>query len=72
VILDLNLPRVPGTEILRHIRSDVRLAGVQVVVVTAYHNLVAEVEGDADLVLLKPVTFSWLRDRIRELPVAGA
>ena len=62
VILDLNLPRVSGAQILRHIRADARLAGTRVIVATAYPNMAQELREEADLVLLKPVSFTQLRD----------
>lgn len=62
VVLDLNLPRVPGMEILRRIRADGRLAGVKVIVATAYPHLADAVRDNADYVLPKPVSFSTLHD----------
>jgi DNA-binding response OmpR family regulator len=62
VILDLQLPRVPGTQILRHVRSDARLAGTRVIVVTAHPNLAASLQDRADWILIKPVNFGQLRD----------
>jgi len=62
VILDLNLPRVPGTEILRHIRADERLNNTKVIVATAYPRMAEDLQDDADLILLKPVSFIQLRD----------
>ncbi len=61
VILDLNLPRVSGTEILSKIRSDERLADTCVIVATAHPQLADSVQGEADLVLLKPISFTQLR-----------
>lgn len=62
VILDLNLPRVPGTEVLRHIRADKRLTDTKVIIATAYPRLAESVRDEADLVLLKPVSFVQLRE----------
>ena len=62
VVLDLELPRVSGVEILRQIRADVRLAGTRVIIATAYPDLAAGLEEKADLVLFKPVSFIQLRD----------
>jgi DNA-binding response OmpR family regulator len=62
VVLDLNLPRVPGTEILRQIRADARLAKTRVVVVTAFQNLARAVKDEANWILLKPITFGQLRE----------
>jgi DNA-binding response OmpR family regulator len=62
VILDLQLPRVPGTDILRFIRAEPRLAKTRVIVATAYSNLAANLQDKADWVLIKPVNFGQLRD----------
>jgi DNA-binding response OmpR family regulator len=62
VILDLDLPRVSGTEILHHIRADARLAKTCVIIATAFPDLAVGLEEEADLVLVKPVSFSQLRD----------
>jgi two-component system response regulator len=61
VILDLNLPRVSGMDILRQIRSDPRLVNTRVVVVTAHDEMVNDIQDQADLVLIKPVAFSQIR-----------
>jgi DNA-binding response OmpR family regulator len=61
VILDLNLPQVPGTDILRRIRTDARFSETCVVVATAHPHLADTVQGEADLVLLKPISFTQLR-----------
>jgi CheY-like chemotaxis protein len=61
VILDLNLPRVSGIDILRQIRSDPRLVNTRVVVVTAHDEMVNDIQDQADLVLIKPVAFSQIR-----------
>jgi DNA-binding response OmpR family regulator len=62
VILDLCLPRVAGTEILRRIRTNKRLAGTYVIVISADPNLASSSLEQADQVLIKPIGFSWLRD----------
>jgi two-component system response regulator (stage 0 sporulation protein F) len=64
VLLDLNLPKVLGTEILQHIRSDQRLHGICVVVVTAYKHLAEAVYEQADHVLNKPFEFDQLNQLI--------
>lgn len=61
VILDLNLPQVSGAEILAHIRSDERLLKTCVIVATAHPQMADSVQGEADLVLLKPISFTQLR-----------
>ena len=62
VILDLHLPNVSGKEILHHIQTDLRLRATRVMVVTADAALADSLEDEADLALLKPVSFHQLRD----------
>ena len=61
VILDLNLPRLPGTEILKYIREAPRLADVRVIVATAFPRLAETLRGEVDWTLVKPVNFGQLR-----------
>jgi CheY-like chemotaxis protein len=67
VILDLCLPRVAGTEILRRIRGDERLTNAYVIVISADPILAGTALEQADQVLVKPISFSWLRDLAVEL-----
>ncbi|MBN1138021.1 MAG: response regulator [Anaerolineae bacterium] len=67
VILDMHLPGVSGDKILRHIRTDPRLAKTRIVVASADVALAQTLEADADLILLKPVGFIQLRDLARRL-----
>ena len=62
VVLDLHLPRVSGENILRRIRADDRLAHTQVIIASADPRMAEELQDRADLVLLKPIGFSQLRD----------
>ena len=66
-ILDLRLPRVDGDELLRQIRADARLAGTRVIVATADPLMAQTLQGAADLVLIKPISFSQLRDLAKQL-----
>jgi CheY-like chemotaxis protein len=61
VVLDLNLPFVSGMDVLQKIRSDPRLTETRVVVVTAHDEMANSIQDQADLVLIKPVTFSQIR-----------
>jgi CheY-like chemotaxis protein len=61
VVLDLNLPFVSGMDVLQQIRSDPRLTETRVVVVTAHDEMANSIQDQADLVLIKPVTFSQIR-----------
>jgi len=62
VVLDLHLPRVSGMDILHQIRADPRLTGTRVIVATAHPRMADSLRDEADLVLLKPISFSQLRD----------
>ena len=67
VVLDLCLPGVAGTEILRRIRTVERLAKAHVIVVSADPILAGDTMKLADQVLIKPIGFIWLRDLALEL-----
>jgi DNA-binding response OmpR family regulator len=62
VLLDLQLPCVPGSEILHQIRADARLAKTHVIVATAFPDMALGLEEEADEVLFKPISFTQLRD----------
>lgn len=62
VLLDLHLPQVSGREILRQIRASDRLVNIQVIITTAAPNTADMVRHEADLVLIKPISFIQLRD----------
>lgn len=62
VMLDLHLPRVVGTDILNQIRSDERLKDTLVIIASADARMAEMIRAEADLVLLKPTTFSQVRD----------
>lgn len=70
IVLDLNLPHVSGEEILRYIRADERLRRIRVILTTGEAQQAEMVKDAVDLVLLKPIDFTQLRDlslRIRSL-----
>jgi DNA-binding response OmpR family regulator len=62
IILDLHLPHVAGTDILKQIRETEHLKNVRVVVATADARLAEQTDRQADFVLIKPISFSLLRD----------
>ena len=62
VVLDLHLPHVAGTSLLSQIRADPRLTGIRVVVATADPRMAEITRPQADIVLIKPISFSLLRD----------
>jgi CheY-like chemotaxis protein len=62
IALDLHLPHISGDKILDTIRTDPRLDQTRVMLVTADARLAQSLRQEADLVLLKPISFSQLRD----------
>lgn len=62
VVLDMHLPHISGNILLKQIRADERLKKTWVVVATADAQMGESLRGDADLVLIKPITFTQLRD----------
>ncbi len=71
VVLDMHLPQVSGVDILRQIRADARLNNTRVLVATADPRIAESVESIADLVLVKPITFSQMRDLAKRLQFSG-
>ncbi|MCP4539973.1 MAG: response regulator [Chloroflexi bacterium] len=75
VVLDMHLPKVAGPEILRYIRAQAqdktiatkRLVNTKVIVATADPSTAETLYDIADLVLLKPISFSQLRDLAKRL-----
>jgi two-component system phosphate regulon response regulator PhoB len=67
IILDLHLPCVSGQDILRHIRAAAHLSQTRVMIATADHLTAELLRSQADLVLLKPVSFSQVRDLANRL-----
>ena len=68
VILDLNLPRVDGLEVLKHTRA--RKASLPILILTARSGIEARVKGldlGADDYLGKPFSFIELAARVRAL-----
>jgi len=74
VVLDLQLPHVEGADILHQIRADERLNETRVIVATAHPHRAADLQDEADLVLIKPVGFHQLRglgERLSPLKSVG-
>jgi DNA-binding response OmpR family regulator len=69
VVLDINLPYIAGTDILRHIRGDKRLAKVRVIIASADERIADTLHNDADLVLIKPISYPQLRDLSERLRI---
>lgn len=60
VLLDLHLPYISGEQILSYIRSEQRLKGTRVFVVSADGTRTNFLDEEADLVLNKPVAYKQL------------
>ena len=67
VVLDLHLPHVSGEVLLRQIRSNPALASTKVIIASADPITADMLSSDSDLVLIKPVSFSQLRDLAQRL-----
>ena len=62
IILDLNLPQISGKEILMKIRAEKRLNKIPVILATADHYQAKNMEGEADIILIKPISPIQLRE----------
>jgi DNA-binding response OmpR family regulator len=67
VVLDLNLPGKPGREILAKVRADERLSKTRIILATADERQADALYDQADMVLLKPISPSQLKDLARRL-----
>jgi CheY-like chemotaxis protein len=70
ILLDLNMPRMDGREVLREIKADPRLRRIPVVVLTTsqeQRDIVRSYDLGASSFITKPVTFHELVDIIRSL-----
>lgn len=67
VILDLHLPGASGEQVLKFIRSEPRLMALKVIVATADSNLAEKLAGDSTISLLKPISFTQLRQLAERL-----
>ncbi len=62
IILDLHMPHITGDILLKQIRADERLVDTRVFLATADANMASHLRDQAELVLLKPIGFSQLKD----------
>lgn len=70
VLLDLNLPRVSGLEVLEHIKRDAGLRSIPVVVLTtsaAPEDVMAVYDRYANGMVRKPVDFTMFSEAVRKL-----
>lgn len=62
IVLDMNLPGVPGAKILSHVRANTRFADTRIILATADSQQADLLSKDADIVLLKPISPTQLRE----------
>ena len=62
IILDMHLPGVDGTELITQIHADPRLKETKVIIATADARMGETYTDEVDLVLIKPIAFTQLRD----------
>jgi CheY-like chemotaxis protein len=70
VLLDLNLPKIGGLDVLRAIRADERTSLLPVVILTSSKedkDLVAGYTSGANSYVVKPVDFNQFSDAVRHL-----
>jgi two-component system response regulator len=70
ILLDLNMPRVDGRQVLRHIRADVRLRHLPVIVMSTSrsdHDVKDSYSAGANSFITKPAKFQGLVDALRSL-----
>ena len=67
ILLDLHLPNVSGLDLLKQIRGTPALSATKVVLMSADYRMADSIEDDADMVLIKPVTYSQIRELIERL-----
>lgn len=73
IILDMHLPQVSGQTLLRQIKATPHLRHTHIIMATADPATAAYLQDEVDLVLIKPYSFSQLRDfAIRLRSVASA
>jgi DNA-binding response OmpR family regulator len=67
IVLDLHLPHASGEEILHQIRADSHLKETPIIIATADPHMAEILRHEADLVLIKPISFGQLRDLAKRL-----
>ena len=72
ILLDLNLPKIDGLEVLRRIRSDERTRYHPVVILTSsreHQDLVASYSNGCNSYVRKPVNFEQFAETVRQLGI---
>jgi len=75
VLLDLNMPRMSGLEVLRQIKGDPELQTIPVVVMTSsreQQDLIETYKAGVNAYVVKPVEFDKLMSAVRQVGASGA
>ncbi len=67
ITLDMHLPKISGSEILRQIRADPEMSAVEVMLITVDYRMAESVRQQANWVMIKPVTYNQIRDLAQRL-----
>lgn len=67
IVLDLHLPHISGEQLLQQIRADHRLNDTKVMLATADSQAANYLQAESDLVLLKPISPTQLRDLAKRM-----
>lgn len=67
VVLDMNLPNITGAEVMDLLQTDERLTDVKTIITTGNPLKAQAYENIADLILVKPISYSQLRDLAQRL-----
>src|SRR5262245_22592870 len=62
IVLDMHLPNIDGATLLKQIHEDERLRKARIIIATADSARAEHYRSMATIVLIKPITFSSLRD----------
>lgn len=62
IVLDMHLPSVDGPTLLKQIKADERLSKTRIIIATADSAQAEFYRSMATIVMIKPITFSSLRD----------
>lgn len=70
ILLDLLLPEYSGAELLTQIRASDHLKDTLIVITTAEPRIAEKIKYQADLILIKPTSFSQVRNLVGRLMLA--
>src|SRR5574339_1266185 len=62
IVLDMHLPHVDGATLLKQINGDERLSRARIIIATADAVQAEFLRDQATIVMVKPISFSQLRD----------